>query len=245
MKATRIIFAFFILFASHAKGQDTIVTKSINQLLFDNVKGTDLEREINSNSIQYELRLWICDFFFPDKLIQIKRDYENNWDYRLGYFQYDDTTRTIEFQDSIKKSIDWKQFEIKLDSFKIAKIPSQEEIDLILIKEGKTFKVKNEDFFSNILDGVAYTIEVYDNVTHKSIHYNNPHAYSAQLTRIGLPTKDHQDFIALVDYLSANFDLPKLRRIQMMERGQASKKSNKRARNRNKITKHHQAAQAL
>lgn len=205
------------MFAIKVNGQDMIGTKSFNQILLEDVKGTDLEREIVSDSIQYELRLWICNFFFPDKLIQITKNFDNNWDYRLGYFKYVDTLRTFAFQDTIKKSIDWKQFEIRLDSFNIAQIPNQDEIDLKLIKDGKTYKVKNEDFFSTIMDGVVYTVEIYDNKTHKSIYYNNPHSYLENLIKTGLPTKEHQDFIKFVDYLTGNFDFIKLQRIQMKE----------------------------
>ena len=215
MRATRYIIIILILFAVKVNGQDTIATKSYNQILLDDVKGTDLERAIVSDSIQYELRLWICNFFFPDKLIQITKDFDNNWDYRLGYFKYVDTLRTFVFQDSIKKPIDWKQLEIRLDSFNIAQIPNQDEIDLKLTKDGKTYKVKNEDFFSTIMDGAAYTIEIYDNKTHKSIYYNNPHSYLENLIKTGLPTKEHQDFIKFVDYLIGNFDFIKLQRIQM------------------------------
>lgn len=205
------------MFAIKVNGQDTIVTKSFNQLLLEDVKGTDLEREVVSDSIQYELRLWICNFFYPNKLIQITKDFDNNWDYRLGYFKYIDTLRTFAFQDSIKKSIDWKQFDIRLDSFNIAKILNQDEIILKFTKDGKTYKVKNEDFFSTIMDGAAYTIEIYDNLTHKLISYNNPHSYLEGLIETGFPTREHQDFIKFVDYLTENFDFIKLQKIQMRE----------------------------
>ncbi len=205
------------MFTIKVNGQDTITTKSFNQILLEDVKETDLEREIISDSNQYELRLWICNFFFPDKLILITKDFNNNWDYRLGYYKYVDTLRTFVFQDSIKTVIDWKQFEIKLDSFQIANIPNQDEINLKLTKDDKRYKVKNEDFFSSIMDGAAYTIETYNNVTHKSVYYNNPHSYLENLIEIGLPIKEHQDFIKFVDYLTENFDFLRLQRIQMKE----------------------------
>ncbi|MCF8373251.1 MAG: hypothetical protein K9H64_16650 [Bacteroidales bacterium] len=217
MRATRHIIIILVLFAIKVDGQDIIATKGYNPILLENVKGTDLEREIVSGSIQYELRLWICNFFFPDKLIQITKELDNNWDYRLGYFKYVDTLNTFSFQDSIIKPIDWKQFEVKLDSFKVAMVPNQDEIDLKLTKGGKTYEVKNEDFFSTIMDGAAYTVEIYDNETHKLIYYNNPHSYLENLIETGLPTKEHQDFIKFVDYLTENFDFIKLQRIQMKD----------------------------
>jgi hypothetical protein len=189
-----------------------------NQFLLEDVKGTDLERPIVSDSIQYELRLRICNFFIPDILFQITKDFENNWDYRLGYFQYVDALKTFVFQDSIKKVIDWKQFEIRLDSFNIANIPNQNEIDLGLTKDR---------FFSQIIDGGSVTIEIFDNKTHKSICYYSPHSYLELLIEAGLPTKEHQDFIRFVDYLTENFDFDKLRRIQMREFDENRKKRNR------------------
>ena len=232
MRSTRYIIIIFFLFAIRVNGQDTITTIDYNQIPLQEVKETDLERAIVSDSIKYELRLWISNFFLPDKLIQITKDFDNNWDYRLGYFKYVDTFRTFAYQDSIKKPVDWKQFEIRLDSFNMAQIPNQDEIDLILIKDGKTYKVDNEDFFSTIIDGLAYTIEIYDNKTYKSIYYNNPHSYLEDLIRTGLPTKEHQDFIKFVDYLTENFDFIKLQRIQMKElldnKDKKKRKKNKR-----------------
>jgi len=233
MSAIRHIIIILILFAIKVNGQDTIVTKSYSQILLEDVIGTELERDIVSDSIQYELRLRICNFFFPDKLIQITKDFDSNWNYRLGYFKYTGTSRTFMFQDSIKKIIDWKQFEIRLNNFIDAKIPNQDEIELILIKDGKTYKVKNDNFFSTIMDGIAYTIEIYDNKAHETVYYNNPHSYLENLMKIGLPTKEHEEFIKFIDYTTKNFDFIKLHSIQMREIID-TKNKNKRKKKENK-----------
>ena len=206
-----------LLFSSTVNGQTTFTAKSNEELLLDCAKGTELEREITSDSIQYELRLWVCDFFYPDKLIQITRDFDPNWNYRLGYFKFLDDQTTFAFQDSIKKSIDWTEFENKLNHFIDAKIPNQDEIELLLSKDGYTYRLKNRDFFSSILDGGVYTVEIFDNKTHQTIQYNNPHSYLDKLTKAGLPTKEHEEFIAFTDYIYQISNLAKLRIIQFRE----------------------------
>ncbi|WP_303917915.1 hypothetical protein [Draconibacterium sediminis] len=216
MKATQYILILLILSTQEVNGQDTFVTKSHSQILREIEKGTDLEREVVSDSIQYEIRFWDCDVFIPgDIVIQFKKDFNNNWSYRPGFYKID-STATFSFQDSIIKEIDWKQFEIKLDSFINAKVPNQNEIELKLIKDGQTYTV-NEYFFSSIMDGGSSTIEIFDNNTHKAIHYNNPKSYLEKLIKRDWSTKEHENFIKFSDYITESFDATKLRRIQLKE----------------------------
>ena len=217
MDASRYIAIVLILFAINTFGQDSTLIKNYNQNLLDLVKGTDLERDLISDSVQFELRLWICDFFYPDKLIQLTKDIENIWDYRLGYFKFIDTKTTFVFQDSIKKTIDWDNFKIELDRFINAGLPNQNDIELTLIKDGKTFRMKNEDYFSSIMDGGAYTVEIFDNKTHKSIHYNNPESYLEKLKEFGLSTIEHEKIIRFTHYITDSFDFRRLQQIQMRE----------------------------
>ena len=223
MKSTKIILIIVTFLSCFSYGQDTTIIKSYDQILNDLVKGTELEREIISDSISFDLRLWICNFFYPDKLIQVTHDKFGNWDYHLGYFKDIDTTRIIAFQDSIKKPIDWTQFQSELDSFINSKIPDQDKIDLTLKKNGKTYRINNQTFFTTILDGVAFTIEIYDNNTHKSILYDNPESYLIELKERGLPIKEHEIFIRFTNYILNNFDYKKLQRIQIRDRVDSNK----------------------
>ncbi len=237
MRATQYILIILILSTLNVNGQDTFVTKSHSQILLEIEKETPLEREIVSDSIQYELRMWYCDFFYPDKVIQFTKDFNGNWSYRPGYFR-SDTTTTFVFQDSIIKKIDWSQFEIKLDSFVDAKVPSQNEIELRLVIDGQTYTLKNEDFFSSIMDGGSYTIEIYDNKSYKTIYYNNPHSYLESLLQKGLPNIEHEDFIKFINYIYEDFELKELRRIQMKEilDNKDKKKSKKKKQKKKKIS---------
>lgn len=202
-----------ILFAVKVNGQDSVISKSYNQFLIEEVNENKLKRKIVSDTIKYELRLWICNCF-PCKLIQITKDFNNNWNYRLGYFKHVNNIRTFEFQDSIIKAIDWDLFERKLRDFIESNV--QNQIELKISKDGKTYLIKNEDFF-NTKDRLIYTVEIYDNKECKTINYNYPHIYLERLLEAGLPTKEHEDFTNFLDYIGENFDLNKLQMIQFEE----------------------------
>lgn len=218
MKTTNIILILLTFLGSVSYGQDTATIKSYDQILIDMVKGTELERELISDSIHYDLRLWICNFFYPDKLIQVTQDTYGNWDYHLGYFRDFDTTRIFVFQDSIKKSIDWINFQTELESFIKSEIPDQDKIELILSKDGKNYRANSKDFFSRMLDGATFTFKIFDNKTHKSIFFDNPETYLEELRERGLPTKEHERFIRFTHYIMTNFNYKRLQQIQIRDR---------------------------
>lgn len=217
MRVNRYILIILTFLVLKVDGQDTSITERFGQSFLQEAKGTGLERKITSDSIQYELRVLVCDFFYTHKVIQFTKDFGNKWDYRLGYFNQDNNTRkSFVFQDSIKRSIDWGEFEVKLDCFINDMIPSQDEIELKYVANGKPYKGKITDFYPT--DGAIIFVEIYDNKTHKFIYYNNPNSCIEELMKEGLSTKEHQDFMTFVDYIL--FDLiqyNKLRKIQARE----------------------------
>uniref|UniRef100_UPI0032167B2A hypothetical protein n=1 Tax=uncultured Draconibacterium sp. TaxID=1573823 RepID=UPI0032167B2A len=218
MRTHQLILIILILFTLKVKGQDSSVTERMGQFMVKLANGTELERKIISDSIQYELRVWICDFFYTDKVIQFTKDFSNNWDYRLGYFNQDyNVHQSIVFQDSIKRSIDWEKFEFRLDNFINSKIPSQDEIELKYVANGNPYNGKITDFYP--LDGAIISIETYDNKTRKFIFYNNPNLVLEELIKEGLTTKEHQYFIEFVNFiLFDQIDYNRLRRIQAIEK---------------------------
>jgi hypothetical protein len=218
MRTQQFILIILILSSLKVNGQDASIAVKMGQYILKEAKGTELERKIISDSIQFELRVWVSDHFYTDKVIQFKKDFGNKWDYRLGYFNQDNNTRkSIVFQDSIKKSIDWGEFEVKLDSFINEKIPSQDEIELKYIANGNPYKGKISDFYP--LDGGIIYVEIYDNKTRRVTYYVEPNSFIEELKKEGLTTKEHQDFMKFVKFvLFDQVDYNKLRRIQAMER---------------------------
>ena len=206
------IYILFIVFVFSIKilEREPISSESNGLIELKDEKIKSFDREIVSDSIQYELRLWVGHFFIPRELIQITKDFDNNWNYRFGYYKYTDSSRIFVFIDTLRKKINWEVFSLAIDSFKLSEMVNQREIDLITFKNGKKCRARNEDFFSNISDGVVYEIEIFDNISHKTIYYNNPESYLTQLERIGFSTKEHKEFIRLVNYLKDTFDLKQL-----------------------------------
>jgi len=169
-----------------------------------------------SDSVEYEIRLWVNSFFYPTTVVQIAKDKNNGWSYRLGFFVYRDTIYNFVFQDSLRKEIDWNTFIAKLDTFNMANVPSQDEIELTILRNGKTYPFVNKDVFSTVSDGVEFYIEIYDNQSRKLIWYNNPHVYVKTLKAAGMNIIEHTSFIKFVDYLIDCFDVRGLQRTQIL-----------------------------
>jgi hypothetical protein len=173
-----------------------------NEAGIDNlVKGTVLERWMISDSIDFELRFWICTYFLPDKMIQITNNAKSQWNYNLGFFRYEKKKKIFEFQDSIKQNVDWVEFKSKLDSFLKADLPDQYKIDLTYETDGAIKRVNAQDFFSGINDGVLYTVEIFNNNDHVTITYHVPEVQLIRLKKTALPVKEHEIFVNFINYL--------------------------------------------
>uniref|UniRef100_UPI0032163F49 hypothetical protein n=1 Tax=uncultured Draconibacterium sp. TaxID=1573823 RepID=UPI0032163F49 len=217
MKTQVFTLIILILSAINVKGQELSVTEKMGQSIYEEAIETEIGRKIISDSIQYELRVWVSDIFTTDKVIQFTKDFDNKWNYRLGYFNQDyNSPRSFVFQDSIKRSIDWGEFEARLNCFINNKIPSHDEIELKYVASGKPYKGNIADFYSR--DPASIVVEIYDNETHKVICYISPNSCIDGLINEGLSTKEHQDFMKFVNFiLFDQIDYNRLRRIQAKE----------------------------
>ncbi|UZR96182.1 hypothetical protein [Chondrinema litorale] len=101
--------------------------------------------------------------------------------------------------------IDWPVFEDFLNAFVSDNIKNQSEIALSLNYNGDSLRLKNDSFFSMVMDGVMYELEISIDGKVSELIYNNPHAYLALLERNGLPTVEHKLFTTFVDYLFEEF----------------------------------------
>ena len=209
--------SFTVLFSNNIRGQDTIFNEFKNYLPYSSYEGSELKRNISSDSIKIELRLWICNFLLPDKLIQIRQTSDLDWDFKHGYFKFIDSRICFAYKSIDNLSIDWDNFEKKLNDFMQADVPDQKKIELIKKIEDKSYHIKNSAFFTNVMDGVEFTIELFYNDKYKIIHYNNPHSYLEDLEKSGFSTTKHKDFIKFVEYLTEEFELNRLFALQLNE----------------------------
>ena len=214
MKSSIITFSLLFFLVSYTYSQKT--HKSIEQIHVDSLIGTQFDRELVSDSINFEIRIWFCDFFSPDKFIQIQKDSLGNWDYYLGYYKFIGEDYSIVFQDLMKKEINWENFEKELDYFLNADIPSQDKLDMKVEIDGRFYRIP-DSFFTSILDGSDITIEIFDNITRKIINFNNPWIYLEKLKKANFPAKEHEIFVRFVNFLMKEFDYMSLRKVQLRD----------------------------
>ncbi len=210
-----IYVSLLILFSVNLKGQDTVIDNFQNYLPYSENIGINLNRDITSDSIKLELRLWICNYFQPDKLLQIIEKSNSDWIYKFGYFKLKDSLYAFSYKQTDIKDIDWKRFKNRLDTFIKADIPGQNGIKLLAKKHGVYYQLNNSKYFSRINEGIDFTLEIFNNDSYKIIHYNNPHLYIRDLKRDRLSTSEHKEFIQFVDYLNKEFKFSDLFETQL------------------------------
>lgn len=200
-----------------ASGQDCLSDRNENKI--QNIELTD--------SSEISIKLNICNYFLPDKFIHIFKHKDKEWSYYSGFFTYNGNELVPVYKDFPNTTIDWKEFETVLDSFLIARIPTQKEIDLYIVTNNDTLRTNQtttDSFFSSIMEGVEYSIDLYANKQLSNYSYSNPESYLQKLLKLGMNTREHEIFLRFTKYIINNFNFNNLQKLQIEEIDKLKKK---------------------
>jgi len=175
----------------------------IPNLVFAQKDATNLNLKVVTpseiDSYKSSLDIWRVNYLDHSQLLQFYKK-DGQWMYRQGIMN--NKGKIIIFiEDSLVEGIN----QIKKDIEYISTATDQNDIDLHNDQGVHYSREQASDFFSTILDGVAYKIKLVNGSFSKEIIYNNPETYLANLKKHNLNTTEHNRFIEFISYYETNY----------------------------------------
>lgn len=159
---------------------------------------------LSKDSAVYEFQLWIGESFSRTELLIVRKYIDGQFSYKYGYAIHKLDTVYLLYSDSIKKSVNWDEFDKNLDEFISQKIPfSQSEIKLDSSNSSKKY------FFDKVSDGVGYRIIYFCNNSKLEWIYSNPVTYYHLLEYYGYTNSEHKIINDFISYLYSSFTFKK------------------------------------
>ena len=193
--------------------------KTLEEAAKDNQRAGTVLGFPNFDSLNFEFRFHEWGFGSGEYFLQITKDKENNWNYRISFISYDSLQRVITFEENTK-NIDWEKLWTKLDSLDIKSISDQLQLKLVYTRDdGSQTTFNNHRFFEQIMDGEYYYMEWYDTSGYQEIGYDNPFDYEKILEQHKLSdSNEHKRFNQAILTLNETFDLKRTYKELLFER---------------------------
>lgn len=159
----------------------------------------------NSDSIKFEFRLWNSSTHFG-LFTQLTFNKKDEWSYRTGFENHNAEINYFENQSNINLNELWR----KLDSLNVRNLPNQDQAAISILKEGRTHKLKPEQFDKLLGTGAsALEVELFNGANYRTYYYLNPVKLSDNFknSKEKWIADEHHDMANIVRTINTTFNL--------------------------------------
>lgn len=168
----------------------------------------NIKRKVHSRKISFELRYISDGSWCGRNMIRITRNLNGNWKAQFGESYDDDNKYELRYYSKLD-SVNWGDFENKLNEFLSLKLKTQDEIELRYVNNNEKYERTSKEYFNGdrFRDIPILKIELFDNITYQELIYIYPYQFIDELKEDGLNTIENEKFMEFTEYLIHTFTI--------------------------------------